>query len=109
MKNKGTAGTYPPRFRKVRKEYDGDKLPPELEHDSVIEARNNGVSGDPCYQIVFDQHWLPYDYWRSVPDRWEIIHTSVEWHKPDGFMSFLFPKEECIKIVVKADAEAFEL
>jgi len=75
-------------------------LPPELRHDKIREVRDVSSHNQWAYQIVFDQHFLPYSYWNPKPEGWEIKYARVEWHKPDRFFGFLYPKKECITIVV---------
>ena len=81
------------------------ELPPELRHEKIREVRDVGLKGQFAYQIVFDQHWLPYNYWNPRPEGWEITYARVEWHKPEKFLGFLRPEKECITIVVTMDWE----
>lgn len=83
------------------------ELPPDLRHEQIREVRDVSAWSRHAYQIVFDQHFLPYSYWRGVPDQWEMTYARVEWHKQNGFFGFLFPKKECITIVVTRKRETW--
>ena len=76
-------------------------LPPELQHDNIRIVRDMGNTMWQAYQIVFDQHFLPFDYWNPRPEGWEISYARTEFHRYRGILGFLYPKKECITIVVK--------
>ncbi len=79
------------------------KLPDELQHENVLLFRDMSseeLDQPQAYQIVFDQAWMPYSY--KLPEGWQIIHASTEWHNTSGsFLADLLAREQpCLKIVV---------
>ena len=77
------------------------KLPPELRHRKIRDVRDVSSHGKMAFQIVFDQHYLPFSYWNPKPDGWEMTYARTEYHNDfTGLLGWLVPKRECITIVV---------
>lgn len=81
------------------------ELPPELRSEEIREVRDVSSYSKKAYQIVFDQHYLPFSYWNPKPEGWEITYARTEYHQPDRFLGWLFPNRECITIVVSKEVE----
>jgi len=82
------------------------ELPPPLTHEQIREVRNVSSQCHHGYQIVFDQHFVPYSYRRQLRDGgWELVHARVEWHQRDGLLGFLRRNKSCITVSVMKEAE----
>lgn len=83
------------------------ELPPELRHEKIREVRRVGTNHRAAYQIVFDQHWLPYSYWNPKPEGWEITYARTEWHNDySGLLGWILPERACTCIVVTSTTES---
>lgn len=81
-------------------------LPPELRSREIREVRDVSTAGKRAYQIVFDQHYLPFPYWNPKPDGWEMTYARTEYHNDySGILGWLVPDKECITIVVSKDVD----
>lgn len=82
-------------------------LPPELRHDKIREVRRVGTDHRAAYQIVFDQHFMPYEYWNPKPDGWEITYARTEYDNDfDGLLGWILPQRACTCIVVTSTTES---
>lgn len=83
-----------------------NELPEELRHEDILLFRDMGNEFVDSYQIVFDQHFMPYDY--DVPDGFELQHARTEWHGHESSIRrMLGGEKECICIVVSEQAEVW--
>lgn len=93
--------------KEIESMYRSDRdLPFELRHEKIREVRERSSGKQLAYQIVFDQHYLPYSYWNPKPEGWEITYARTEFcNNFNGLFGRIVPDRECICIVVTKEME----